>query len=529
MNKALLIILAVLLSLPVMSQSIVQSLDIAVRLKLNGDAHIHEVWKIDIGEDVKTEWYVAHYNMGEREIVNLRVMDNGIPLKTEENEWDIDSDKDEKAGKCGLVTREGGYEICWGVPTRAYHVYHVEYDIKGFVQSYSDQDGFGYWFADLNDNDPINSFRLTISAPTALSMANCRVWGFGYQGEAKLTQGIVVASSSGVIHKIGVLMSLGKGVLYPSLKGKGSFAELKEKAFKGSDFGGGSEGEPMPFYLIVILIALLSLFLIFIVVAIVVTLRRRHAARQLPYYKMVDASWSLLKAAKTLDDYDWYNKENLIGAIILKLISQGKVAIERTGETDKHGYKKIVLKIIATDTQMPEDEEKDSDSYICDYLLYIMARAAGCEVLLTSSKFEAWAEDHRKQWAKFNKALDIDAYDGELSEEAQRHLLGLRNYLHDIGKTGDRELTNINAWDDVIVYSYLFGFTEKLSKELRFISPSIVESSSLAQIVDDLYYYNPYFLYDLSTDVVSYSSNTSNDSSLGGGGGFSGGGGGGGR
>ena len=41
-------------------------------------------------------------------------------------------------------------------------------------------------------------------------------------------------------------MSFRKGLFAPTLKGEGSFAELQAQAFKGSDFGGGSEEEPMP-------------------------------------------------------------------------------------------------------------------------------------------------------------------------------------------------------------------------------------------------------------------------------------------
>ena len=75
MNRIFFLLCALFLSLSMMSQSIVHNLDITVTLKHNGDAHIREVWKIDIGEDVKTEWYVAHYNMGEQKSLNLTVSD----------------------------------------------------------------------------------------------------------------------------------------------------------------------------------------------------------------------------------------------------------------------------------------------------------------------------------------------------------------------------------------------------------------------------------------------------------------------
>ena len=61
-----------------------------------------------------------------------------------------------------------------------------------------------------------------------------------------MTNGTTEARSTGEIEKIGLLMSFRKGLFAPTLKGEGSFAELQAQAFKGSDFGGGSEEEPMP-------------------------------------------------------------------------------------------------------------------------------------------------------------------------------------------------------------------------------------------------------------------------------------------
>lgn len=521
MNKILLLLLSLLLSLQVMPQSVVRHLDITVTLRFNGDAHIREVWNIDIGEDVKTEWYVAHYNMGDREIVNLKVSDNGSRLMTMADEWDVDADKEEKAGKCGLVAKEGGYEICWGVPAGGKHVYTVDYDIKGLVLSYSDKDGFGYWFADLNDNDPINSFTLSVNAPARLTSDNCQFWGFGYSGKTKLANGIITANSSGEIDKIGLLVSFNKGVLHPDLKGEDSFAKLKEKALKGSDFGGGSEGEPMPLSMWIILIGTFGGLIVVVATELIITFRKRREAKQLPYYKTVDASWSLMKAAKVLNKYVWFSGENLIGAIILRLISQKRIAIENIPSIDRKGRKKRAIKVLEKNVALPEGK-RGSDDYICGYMLYIMSCAADKDGLLTPSEFEVWAEKHNQKLTKFAMALDLEKFYETLSDEDERHLLGLRNYLNDIGKTGDKELANVNVWDDLLVYSYLFGFTKRLSKDLKAISPS----SELAMVIGDLYDSSPYFMYYMTTNLSSCSSSSL---SSGGGGGFSGGGGGGGR
>lgn len=405
------------------------------------------------------------------------------------------------------------------MPTLGRHVYTVGYDISGFVQSYPDKDGFGYWFADLNDGDPIKSFRLTVTAPVALSATNCQVWGFGYRGTARLAGGIVRASSTGEIGKIGLLMSLGKGVLSPALKGNGTFSQLKEKAFKGSDFGGGSEGEPAPLAVWIVVGCAGAALLAWFTVLGVKAHRKRRKARELPYFKQVSSSWSLLKAARALNEYGWYDKENLIGAMILRLLGQKKLAIADLTQPDKRGKTKKALKVTAESTCIPADEAC-TDAYLCGYLLHIMACAVADDGVLTSSKFEAWAEQHEEELANFDKALGVDSCEAKLSDEDTCHLLGLRNYLADLGKTDGWRMADAGSWDnDLLVYACLFGFTRKLSKALKTTCPELLELSSLAHDIDDLQCRNAYYLYYLSATITSCSSNSADSSSYGGGGG----------
>jgi hypothetical protein len=524
MNKTILLLLSLLLSLQVFPQSVVHKLDIAVTLKQNGDAHIHEIWDIVMGDDVKTEWYVAHYNMGDREICNLQVTDNGKRLTTLEDEWDVDAEKEDKMGKCGLREEEGGYEICWGVPTLDRHVYSVDYDIKGLVLSYSDKDGFGYWFADLNDNDPIKAFRLSIKAPTPLSKANCQVMGFGFNAPVKVANGIAFASSSSQIDKIGLLMSFNKGLFHPTLEGDGSIAKLKKKAMKGTDFGGGSEGEPTPLFVWILLGGTIVVVIPFIIIELVKLHRKRKEARQLPYFKDVSPSWSLMKAVKTLDEYNWFESENLIGAMIFRLISQKKLTIVDQDKPGKKGEKELALQIVPESVNK-DAGEKGSDDYLCTYLLYLMECASGFNRVLTPDKFERWTEDHEEEVNDFKNALDLDNYEETLSQEDERHLLGLRNYLIDLCKIDGMPFNDNNMGDEMMVYAQLFGLTEKLSKMIKTISPEQLKMSVFAQDFDRLYRVSDDFMYCF----VSAFSTNSDSSSSGGGGVFSGGGGGGGR
>lgn len=529
MNRIFFLLCALFLSLSMMSQSIVHNLDITVTLKHNGDAHIREVWKIDIGEDVKTEWYVVHYHIGERKITNLTVSDNGSRLTTLKDEWDVDASKAEKAGKCGLRSKKGGYELCWGVPTLGRHVYTVDYDLEGLVLSFPDKDGFGYWFADLNDVDPIKAFSVSVKAPFALSHDNCQVWGFGYKGTAKVTNGTTEALSTGEIDKIGLLMSFRKGLFAPSLKGKGSFAELQAEAFKGSDFGGGSEEGPMSLFEKISWIVGGVVIAVLILIAFIHDYRLKRNAKMLPYYKEVSPAWTLLTAAKVLEDYGWYKQKNLFAALMLRLISKGKLSVEVGEKLDKKGRKEKVMKVVPTMVDKPFVPAR-SDDYLCDYLLYILAQAKDQDGIIQQDKLEQWAENNTEDIEDFYHAMDTTTVEDTMSDSERQHLLGLRNYLADFNKTGDRSITEVRVWDDIIIYSQLFGFTKKLMKELHQVCPDYANLSAFGQEVDDIsIYFLIYACSDSVNGVISSYTSEAVEASLNGGGDFGGGGGGGGR
>ena len=92
----------------VLQASTVKRLDVLVKLLPNGDGLIEERWDIDVtNSDAKTEWYVAHRNLGQRNIVDLR-MKGYVPdakdLVAFEtlDDWDVDWTRSEKTGRCGI-------------------------------------------------------------------------------------------------------------------------------------------------------------------------------------------------------------------------------------------------------------------------------------------------------------------------------------------------------------------------------------------------------------------------------------------
>ena len=126
------------------AQSVVDSLRIDVLLREDGSASVTECWDIDVRGDI-TEWYLVEGNLGRMEILDLKVSDEtGTEYVSEGLSWDVDRSRREKAGRCGMVPKKDGCEICWGVGSNGMHRYRVSYILTGLVKAYSDADGFNH-------------------------------------------------------------------------------------------------------------------------------------------------------------------------------------------------------------------------------------------------------------------------------------------------------------------------------------------------------------------------------------------------
>ena len=96
----------------VFSRPSLNNLDIKVVLSKNGDARITETREMYI-DDEGTECYIGLANMGESQVKDLTVSDE-TGTRFINVDWDVDETRDWKTYKCGIVTTNRGYEVCWG-------------------------------------------------------------------------------------------------------------------------------------------------------------------------------------------------------------------------------------------------------------------------------------------------------------------------------------------------------------------------------------------------------------------------------
>ena len=109
---------------------VINRIDVSITLDNSGNAHIEEVW--DVFANIGTEFYKAEYNLGNMEISNFKVYENGI-LFTFIDDWDVDESLSYKAYKNGINYTSSGIELCWGKGSMGHHTFKIMYDVSNFV------------------------------------------------------------------------------------------------------------------------------------------------------------------------------------------------------------------------------------------------------------------------------------------------------------------------------------------------------------------------------------------------------------
>ena len=143
------------------AEPFLHDLNIRVVLSHNGDARITETRLMDI-DDEGTECYIGLSNMGESTVRDLTVSDEKGLSYTFIDEWDIDQNREWKAGKCGIIQKRNGYEICWGLGDQGHRTYTTAYTITGLVRGYPDADAIRHVFLDEGVSPKPAHVRMTI-------------------------------------------------------------------------------------------------------------------------------------------------------------------------------------------------------------------------------------------------------------------------------------------------------------------------------------------------------------------------------
>ena len=547
MKRLLLIVLAALAGTLAVYAQTIRDIDVRVVVQRDGSARITQVWDVNVNSG--TEWYVPISNLGKMSITDFSVSENGRPFVNEGRRWDVDRSLSEKAGRCGIVEKRDGVELCWGQGSFGDHVWTAEFTAHGLVQSFSDADGFNFQFVNPGLLAPPQHVKVTVVNATGgpeWTYDNTRVWGFGSYGDINVENGEIVYESlepfsfnSSVIE----LVRFEKGLFEPTVSRDMTFDELKEKAMEGSSYGENDKEKTFMMWLF----GLLFGGSLFAALRAVVLSSLGYKYKKSMYGKTKITDWwrdapveGNLLAASYILDHGWRfsgptSSKNLIGAFFLRWILDGTVKVHQ----DPKKAKQVNLAfdpdaVFASDTEAA---------------LYRMAtEASGGNLLLEAGEFEKWSEKHYTQflgWPDRAKSAGksfltgkgwlkgSSTTTGEGTTQAC-HVVEFKNFLEDFTLSKERGATEVGLWKDYLVFAQLYGIADKVAKQFQRLYPK--EFQEVAQnagldpnaMIRTINVTNGMSTSAMSRAYSKYSAGSvkgmGGHTSFGGGGGFSGGG-----
>jgi len=417
------------------------------------------------------------------------------------------------------------------------------------VQSFDEADGFLFMFVNPGLVAPPQHVKITLvnaSGAPQWTYDNTRVWGFGSYGDVNVTGGQIVYESSEPFSyesKVILLARFEKGMFTPAVSRDMTFDELKETALDGSAYG---EKDPEETFFRWVIILLFGGGLIAVIrAAILQALGYKYKksmygkTKITEWYRDAPMDGNLFAASYVLDN-GWRftgpaSSKNLIGALFLRWILDGKVRVEQ----DPKKAKRVNL---AFTPGLEFDDDVEGD-------LYRMAvEASGGNLLLESGEFEKWSERHYKQfmaWPDRAKARGKSYMNGKhyfqhsstTNEDGAReacHVVEFKNFLQDFTLSGERGASEVGLWKNYLVFAQLYGIADKVAGQFQKLYPKEFQEVSQAAGVDPTVMMRTIRLNNTMTSaamtraVSKYQAGsikgTGGHTSFGGGGGFSGGG-----
>lgn len=535
----------------------VDTMDIQAVINEDGSMYVTQVWEGNFEEG--TESYIPMNAPDYLTISQLRVSDQNGAYETVAD-WDIDWSFEEKARKCGINRTDSGYEICFGISEYGHNRYAIEYKLDNTVGGYVDKDGVNFRFV----NDQMNTtptdvkveIRLADGTPITDEIAD--VWGFGYEGQVGFSDGAIVAFTESPIYSqnhVTVLFSLEKGIISPSRQESGSFEEVREIAFEGSDYDNLEyTGEDVS-----VLEAIVAMILcVGLPIGLIIWIRRwkkKRAKKKLKkfserfgYFRDIPNDGNLSATYALGQMFGVCEDGAILATGMLRLIQLGCLSPIETQKVGFMGKTKETVSLRLMGSQHDKMNEYD------EYLYTILEGAAGADAILQAKELERFANkkdtllrayiekqssagraylNQKRCLKRWNIPAKL-SYLTPAGEQELGELMGLKRYLEDFSLVAERGVKEVPIWRELLTYAMLFGIAEQVAEQMKELYPSLSsELTDYSQSMVTAYSYH-YLLYsnmkkaEERREQENRSNGSGGFSSLGGGGGFIGGGSGGG-
>ena len=486
LRNKLLLLLVLASATSLLARPQLHRLDIRVVLSHNGDARITETRQMSIDAE-GTECYIGIGVPEGSEVQDLQVTDETGLAYENVGRWDIDQSRRWKAGKCGIVAKHGGYELCWGLGDSGERTYVTSYTYTNLIHAHPDADAIRHVFLDADVSPKPDEAHVTIEAEdsVALTEENSGVWGFRFGGELGFYGGKIVAYNTEPFGRSGalyVMCRFDKGLFEPAVSDEDTFEHKKEQAFEGSDYVGGDDE-----WTTSDTITLLALAVGFFIVPILggiwyfvyVWRARKKVNKDLLWFRDIPMDGNLQQANDVLNAYKYFNTDynNLLSACILKLINMGAISIEKRGEGEKSGKVKDMFVI----HELPDTGDQP---LLLRKIHTIFKNAAGDDTVLEPRELKNFMRSSHNESITdsfintLHTKTGISNYKDRLDEV--RQVFGLKKFLKEFSLLDERHVGEVSLWKDYMIYATLFGIADQVIKDMKKINPEYFNMDQLA-------------------------------------------------
>ena len=548
----------------------IENIDMDIYVDDNGTAHITEKWTANL--NTGTEGYKPYYNLGNANITNFKVSENGKEYEFK-NTWNTRGTLSDKAYKNGINNIDKGLELCWGISSYGKHNYTLTYNIEGFVSTLSDADMVYWQLIPYELSSKPDNVHIKIYSNDKYS-DKLPVWGYGkYGATAYVYDGYIEMNSDGELDSneyMTILVKFNKGTFNTYNTLDNNFEHYFNMAEEGAIKYQSSDSTTSDFLNILLpLISILFpvLLVVFIVFMTIKASKSRAVVggetllfgkngrvipknipniREIPFDKDIYMTyWVALSYSISS------KKTDFLGAILLKWMLTKKITLQ------KQEVKKLFKTAEESVIILPENPVFDN---LLELDLYKMLYEASNNGILESHEFEIWCRDNydrildwfddvakeenkklistgkihveEKRTFKIFKSNTYNV-DPSMINEAIK-LKGFKNFLDEFSRIDEKEAIEVNMWEYYLIYAQILGIANKVAKQFKKLYPEIIENNEYGYSYDDFLFISAISYSGINSAVTSrsraesYSSGGGGFSSGGGGGGSFGGGGGGG-
>ena len=548
----------------------IENIDMDIYVDDNGTAHITEKWTANL--NTGTEGYKPYYNLGNANITNFKVSENGKEYEFK-NTWNTRGTLSDKAYKNGINYIDKGLELCWGISSYGKHNYTLTYNIEGFVSTLSDADMVYWQLIPYELSSKPDNVHIKIYSNDKYS-DKLPVWGYGkYGATAYVYDGYIEMNSDGELDSneyMTILVKFNKGTFNTYNTLDNNFEHYFNMAEEGAIKYQSSDSTTSGFLNTLLpIISVLAPILLLVLVAFIITKSSKSRAvvggetllfgkngrvipknipniREIPFDKDIYMTyWVALSYSISS------KKTDFLGAILLKWMLTKKITLQ------KQEVKKLFKTAEESVIILPENPVFDN---LLELDLYKMLYEASNNGILESHEFEIWCRDNydrildwfddvakeenkklistgkihveEKRTFKIFKSNTYNV-DPSMINEAIK-LKGFKNFLDEFSRIDENEAIEVNMWEYYLIYAQILGIANKVAKQFKKLYPEIIENNEYGYSYDDFLFISAISYSGINSAVTSrsraesYSSGGGGFSSGGGGGGSFGGGGGGG-